>query len=217
MHDENWHPEATLTSDEIKRLLEQHEAWQKYKLIPRGESQLYDKSRDALWNDSLFSDWEPAQPELVRVKEARDRLEICRQVNTLALAADKSFTRAAERALSEKAKGLPSRYEHDGKQRVQLADNRLNAVEHLEESLPIGSDSRIVEEWNRLEHFRGGRLITDASHLARIGVARHRHLLLEQLRKLPATLRQDELDRQLLSIWQTSSLIVRTRSRGNLR
>lgn len=186
------------------------EAWEKF-AARAAESAVPSEQGDRLltraWNESLFSDFQPAEAERPRVEAARYRLKVLERVAHVLQQSMGRIELETERVIASLATHFPPHYEHSLEQRVAEAQRRAATVEWFEQTATEPcNDTDIMIAWRILVELKAESLVTRPDVLSRIDAARRRAPVLERLNAIPGDLSIEQYDRQLLSAWQEDVL-----------
>lgn len=197
------HPEALPNKDKIEAAIARFQAWSKFPGAAGTPSQASDEQLVAAWREDLFAGWSVAEAERPRLLAAQKRLDgllkLQRQID--ALPGDPKLV--GERQIVALAAALGG-YSHGLAQRVQQAQSRVLAFDRFSGAIRDAiTEASIVEAWTELQR-AGGQALSDASQQQRVALAQQRLPLLQRLQKVPLTLPPDQLDMQLLAVWQKS-------------
>lgn len=199
------HPEAEPLRTKVEGLLKRQAAWSAFERVARGADEACDNLLIQAWNETLFAGWNKAERERPRVQQARDRLQLVAQIRQQAAAA---LTIAGEQTLVRLAGGIPHGYTWSAADRVELARQRLTALERLEQVLRESSDLAIAETAERLEKLQARSLVSPASS-PRVLLAESRVPAVTALKKIPPNYpiqQAPQHDPKLLATWKDDLL-----------
>jgi len=182
------------------------EAWEAVVRVPPEPGEKNDRALIGAWNESLLAGFEPAEQERPRLEAARQRVAMLDRLRHLIQQSSRQILMVEERHMVELADQLPQGYQHSLAPRVQRARQRVEVIGRLKSALfQPTSEEAIVKAWRRVQRKKCQDLVSE-DYLARITLAERRVSLLEALRRTPADLAPDQLDRRILEIWQDDLL-----------
>jgi len=189
----------------IRRAYEEvcrEDAWAAFCKVTRETSEANDRHLVEAWNEELFTGFEPAERERVRVAEARRRVAVLDRLNHLVQAASGARTLETERQIVRTVERLPQGYQYMLRQRVEHARRRVAALERLERAITQAtSEAAIVAAWRAVVELKCDAWV-NPDWRPRVGLAERRAPLLKSLHELPGDLPAPERDRRLLDLWQ---------------
>ncbi len=201
------HPDGERERQRVERLLERGGAWAAFQgLSHAAPGEQGDQQLAAAWKEPLFCGWAAAELQRPRVVQARARLQLLHELRRQATA---PLTADGEQRLLKSAAALPAGYRYDLHSRVDLAKDRLQALEALRAALcePI-SDRKLNAVWERLDEL-GAQCMAPAADLARILLAVERTPLLCVLEQVPPEYpaqQAPQLDARLIATWNDGLL-----------
>ncbi|MFO0872307.1 MAG: hypothetical protein U0935_25545, partial [Pirellulales bacterium] len=197
------HPEALPNKDKIEGAIARFDAWAKFQAVPAAPSQTNDEQRVAAWREDLFKNWPTAEAERPQLEAARQRLQACQKVKAQIDAVGQEIRLDGERQII-KAAAVLGKYPHALAARAQQAQARVSAYEKFTAAVrDAQTEEAIIEAWGELQR-AGGQALCDANQQQRVGQAQQRLPLLQKLQKVPLTLPAEQLDLQLLALWNRS-------------
>jgi hypothetical protein len=199
------HPDVDDKRTEFDEIVNREVAWEKFQqsLLAASSSEESDSRLVTTWDDHLFKGWEKAKPERPKAVAAVQRLN---QLTKLRRQSERQHTIADEQGVVQLAAKLPRGYQHSLSSRVDLAQKRLDAHGLLSRSLEGSpSDVAIVAATEKLRAAQGEGLL-DPPTAERVRLAERRLPLLNRLKQLSQTMVVNQLDSNLLSIWDDSLL-----------
>jgi hypothetical protein len=193
----------------IRRAYEEicrEDSWAAFCNITRETSEANDRRLVEAWNEEVFTGYEPAERERVRVAEARRRVRVLDQLNHLVQAASGKRTLENERRIVHAADPLPQGYQYMLRQRIEQAKRRVGALERLEKAVTgKASEAAIVAARRAVSELRCDPWV-NPKWQARIELAERRAPVLKSLYDMRAELPVPERDRQLLELWRDELL-----------
>jgi len=193
----------------IRRAYEEvcrEDAWAAFCKITRETSEANDRRLVEGWNEELFTGFEAAERERVRVAEARRRVAVLDRLNHLVQATSGKPTLKAEAQIVRTAEALPQGYQYMLRQRVEQARRRVTALERLEKAITRAtSEAAIVAAWRAVGELKCGPWVNPAWR-PRVELAERRAPVLKSLYEMPGDLPAPERDRRLLKLWQDDLL-----------
>jgi len=178
------------------------QAWTKFLRIPAAASEQADRQVIDAWNESLFTNFPPAEQQRQRVVDARQRVQLLEHLRHLMQQSAGKVSLASEKGLATIAATLPQGYQHHFEERVELALRRVKAFARLEKSLKEGaSETAIVAAWNAVAEARCEQFVGIEWGM-RIAVAEERLVVFKALAKITSDLPPDERDRRILAVWK---------------
>ena len=182
------------------------QSWADFQQVPAEIDQPCDRRLVKAWNEAVFAGFPPAEQERLRVEAARGRLAALDRLQQLASQPSGAVSLAEESAIAAAAAPLPEGYRHGFEDRVNLARERLSAVEHLKAAVDQSAgEAAIAAAWQRLTALRCDGPAEPAWR-ERAALAAERLPMIEAIAQTPADLRADQLDRRLLQVWQEGLL-----------
>jgi hypothetical protein len=157
----------------------------------------------AQWNESLFAGWPVAEPQRAIVDQARQRQDILRRLG-LCSANTAPAALNVEREICELSAHFPPQYQHSYTARVDLARQRIEALQQLQRVVQSGGDEeQILAAWKTV-HDTEASNAADPTCRQRVGLAQQRVSLWEQI---AAVLKEvdvnpgERAESQLLRLW----------------
>jgi len=186
--------------------VEREDRWAAFCKITRETSEANDRRLVEGWNEELFTGFEPAERERVRVAEARRRVAVLDRLNHLVQATSGAPTFEAEAQIARTVEPLPQGYQYMLRQRVEQARRRVTALERLEKAITRAtSEAAIVAAWRAVAELKCGPWV-DPAWRPRVELAERRAPALKSLYEMPGDLPAPERDRRLLELWQDDLL-----------
>lgn len=200
------HPEVNKRKTEIEKLLQRDQALQRFLDVPVKATPPNDRALKQAWNEQLFAGWNSAETERPRLKAAMERLVALDKFETLVNQSTVAITLAVEKGIYEFGNALPADY-HNQAERVNLAHRRLYALQTLEQAAKQKppSEQLLAQAWKELQTLDAADLVPRQAQ-ARLNQASETAPLLEQLQRISLQLPPNELDRQLLAVWNEELL-----------
>ena len=203
------HPDTDGEENSIKHLIERERAWTKFAKVPREDSEACDNQLVGAWNEQLFAGWDQAKRQRPRVESAEARLTAVQKLTWQVEQLASTIALAGETAVVKLAAKIPDGYTYKLQPRVELAKNRLQAYQQLQDALREPAyDLKIVEAWQELKQQRGQSLVP-AKWSARIKLAEKRIPVLKLLAGIPKDYPVQEAHRydpKLLAAWNDQLL-----------
>jgi len=199
--------------DHLKPLIHQayefvcrQQAWEIFRRIPDQATEARDRELVHAWNEALFSGFEPAERQRLRVAEARRRVMLVERLGHHVQQSSAAITLASERGIVEAASHLPQGYQYSLLARVEQAKRRVSALGRLEQAIqkPV-SEATIVATWRAVREAQCEPLV-DPAWQQRTALAERRAPLLKALAAMNEQLPPDQRDEQILKIWQEELL-----------
>lgn len=193
----------------IRRAYEEvcrEDAWAAFCRITRETSETNDRQLVEAWNEELFTGFEVAERERVRVAEARRRVAILERLNHFVQQTSTQPTLESEEQIVRTVEPLPQGYQYMLRQRVEQARRRSSVVERLEHAITEGrSEASIVAAWRAVVELNC-RTWVNPGWYPRIEQAERRAPLLKQLHEIPSELPLPEREQRLCQLWQDELL-----------
>ncbi|MDA1015287.1 MAG: hypothetical protein O3A00_12655 [Planctomycetota bacterium] len=200
------HPDVNDRRTEIEKLLHRDQALQRFRDIPNNVTPKHDRALKQAWNETLFAGWKSAEAERPRLKAALERLAALNKFEALVKQAAAAVTLVSEKGVYDLGNALSADYHNQG-DRVILAHRRLYALQTLEQAAKQKppSEQLLAQAWKELQALDASDLV-NAQVQARLNQASDIAPLLEQLQRISLRLPPNELDRQLLAVWDDTKL-----------
>ena len=178
------------------------QAWTKFLRIPAEASEQADRQLIEAWNESLFTNFPPAEQQRKRIVDARQRVQLLDRLRHLVQRSAGTVSLLGEKGLAMTAATLPQGYRHSLQDRVELALRRVKTFARLEKALTDGtSESAIVAAWNGVAEAKCEQFVSIEWGM-RIALAEERLPVFKALAKITSDLPPDERDRRVLAVWK---------------
>ena len=178
------------------------QAWTKFLRIPAEASEQTDRQVVEGWNESLFTNFPPAEQQRQRIVDARQRVQLLDRLRHLIQRSAGKISLSGEKGLAVTAAALPQGYRHSLQECVELALRRVKAFARLEKALKDGtSETAIVAAWNAVAEANCEQFVSIEWGM-RIAVAEERLPVFKALAKITSDLPPDERDRRILAVWR---------------
>ncbi|MGA2254524.1 MAG: protein kinase [Thermoguttaceae bacterium] len=178
------------------------QAWTKFLRIPAEASEQADRQLVEAWNESLFTNFPPAEQQRQRIVDARQRVQLLDRLRHLIQRSAGKVSLSGEKGLALTAASLPQGYHHSLRERVELALRRVKTFARLEKALNEGtSETAIVGAWNAVAEAKCEQFVSIEWGM-RIAVAEERLPVFNALAKITSELPPDERDRRILAVWK---------------
>ena len=195
------HPDAKPLQDRVNNLLRREKSLMAVRRVPAELSEMNDRMLIEAWDEDRLAGWDKGEQLRPLYDAAQKRLSALEQVRRIASTLEDHFDESAERELAEAASHLPSGYDHEWSERASKAHARIEALDVLLlAAKDSGSDRATARAWQKLVSLNGRELVPAQMHKG-IDKAVCRFPVLLELEDIPLDLPPDELDRQLLAIW----------------
>ena len=177
-------------------------AWDVFRRIPEEATEVRDREVTEAWNEALFSGFEAAEKQRLRVAEARRRVMLIDRLAQQVQQSTRAISYAGERAVVEAGARLPEGYQHSLLARVAQAKRRVTVIERLDQVCRKASiEAAIVAAWRAVCEAQCDGLV-DAKQRARIELAEKRATVLKTLAAIADDVPPDQRDQRILSTWQ---------------
>lgn len=200
------HPDAEPERAKIEKLLKRQRAWSAFQKAPAAPGQAADEQLVKAWHESLFRGWNTAERERPRVAAASERLDLLKRLAGIASSAPSI---AGEEELVRAARGLPADYEHDLRDRLHAARERLLSLDKLQHAMhDPASDLAISAAWEDLERLDAQSLVPAEQRGRALQAAARAPLLfaLKQIQPDYPAPQAPQLDSRLLAVWNEEVL-----------
>lgn len=200
------HPDVNARRQEVEALVQRAQLLQQLLKIPAVASPQNDRARRQAWNEKHFAGWKPAEAERANVIAGAERIAALDKFSKLITQSTVQVTVDGEKAIYELGHKLPEDY-HGQMERVNLAHRRLYALQTLEQAAKQKppSEQLLAQGWRDLQSLDAANLVSPQVQ-ERLNKAQKVAPKLEQLKKISLQLPPNELDRQLLAVWDDALL-----------
>lgn len=180
-------------------------AWHEFQNIPHQINEKTDRALSRTCNDVFLQEFEISPEDRQRILSARARNATLEKITQMVMLSHQTVALSGERALAAAGRELPSDYHYIHKKRVQQAQASVEAVDSLIQELKktCPDDIQIVRSWNHTRKLSSTHLVP-TQYFPRIQLAEERYPRLKVLKDISLKTPLDELDRQLLEIWDES-------------
>ena len=169
--------------------------------IPAELSEMNDRLAVDTWNEDQLGGWDQGEQLRPLYDAARARLEALAEIRAVVAEIDERPTAIGERRLAEAARQIPAGYDYEWRERAERSTQRIEAIDPLLAALREGnSDLSIARAWQKVVSVNAREFVSPEYH-ARIDESVCRFPTLLELEDISLDLPPDELDRQLLAIW----------------
>ena len=182
------------------------DAWAAFDKLPRQIGEQEDRDLVKAWNEPLFAGFPPAETERPRVDMARQRVAVIERLEGTLWAAGGKVALSCESDLAAAAKSLPPEYRYRQRSRVDVACQRILAVEHLRIAIEgRGEEEAVIAAWRKVAALGCAELVAEAWR-TRVELAEKRLPLVRAVRQISREFPADQLDRRLLAAWKPELL-----------
>jgi hypothetical protein len=181
------------------------QAWQNFKKLPASHSELNDRKLVNAWNETLFAGFEPAEGERPRLEAARKHVQMLDRLHHLVQQSGGASDLAREQAMVSAADQLPKGYQYSLQPRVTHAKAVVNAVRRIRAALDLADDRETVAAWRLVVQAHCENLVSPKDR-TQVQLAERRLWLANRLHGLSHEMPPDQLDQQLLELWQEDLL-----------
>jgi hypothetical protein len=197
------HPEADQHEATVQSLIARHDALDNLLKVAHAASRLNDQALVQAWNEKLFAGWADAGNHRPRVKSAKLRLKELKSVHAIIDQNDRPITRAGEQAIAQAAMQVDDNYDPSIQARLELARQRLAAVQKLEAvcSLSPITETEVASAWLTVQTLQAEAMLVES--------VRQRALQASDLAPLLQTLNtisrqgppNPQRDHDILAVW----------------
>ncbi len=177
-------------------------AWKDYQNLPREVNERTDRMVARVCNDKFFEQF-PVPPDTKeRLLAARARVAILDKLAKMLAYAKKTAILSGERSIAAIGEQLPPDYVYGNRARVQQARKTVAVVDWLIQQLEAEEPNEILiaEAWATVKKNRLQTLLNDEQRI-RADLASLRAPRIKVLESFRKTTPLDQLDRQILSLW----------------
>ncbi len=165
-------------------------------------SEQADRQLVEAWNESLFTNFPPAEQQRQRVADARHRVQLLDRLRHLIQRSAGKISLSGEKGLAVTAANFPPGYRHSLQDRVELALRRVNAFVRLEKALgEASSDAAILAAWKAVVEAKCEQFVSIEWGM-RIAVAEERLPVFRALAKITSDLPPEQRDQRILAVWK---------------